>query len=312
MREALSVGYRHIDCAQMYGNEAEIGAVLASWLSSSSVPRSSLFVTSKVWNTNHQPSHVAASVHKSIADLQCDYLDLLLIHWPMAWRHTGLDFKDGGGSPTDDSGKLQWANVPIIDTWRAMEALVDSGLVKSLGVSNFPVILLQELVVQARIQPAVNQVENHPYLSQPALVLYCQERGIHVSAYSPLGRPGRTKQESVIYDSTIRAEATHLSTLLAASPTSFEPASLLLAFNVLRGLSVLPKSSTPDRIRHNYTSTLQLLHGLDDMEKGGEGKVRKALMEVMSGLNRNLRYCNAILAGDRQGKFERQGPALFE
>ena len=310
VNEALSCGYRHIDCAQYYGNEPEIGAVLAPFLASN--PRESLFVTSKVWNTNHHPDHVEPSVRKSVVDLQCDYLDLLLIHWPVAWRHTGLDFKDGGGSPMDSEGKLQWQSVAIIDTWRAMEALVDGGLVRSIGVSNFPIILLQDLVVQARIQPAVNQVECHPYLSQPAFVTYHQERGIHVSAYSPLGRPGRTKQESVIYDSTVQQQATHLSSLLTDSATAFSPATVLLAFNILRGLSVLPKSSTPERVAHNYTSVLWLLEALNDGEKGGDGKVRAAFMEAVSGLNRNLRYCNAIIAGEKQGKFERQGPTLFE
>ena len=310
VKEALNVGYRHIDCAQFYGNEPEIGAVIKSFLASH--PRDSLFVTSKVWNTNHHPDHVESSVRKSISDLQCDYLDLLLMHWPLAWRHTGLDFKGGGGMPLDGEGKLQWANVPIIDTWRAMEALVDQGLVKSIGVSNFPSVVLQDLVIQARIQPAANQIENHPYLSQPALVTYCQEHGVHASAYSPLGRPGRTKKESVIFDSTVQHQATHLSTLLTDSSDTFSPATVLLAFNILRGLSVLPKSSTPERVAHNYTSVLQLLDALNDDEKGGEGKVRAGFMEAMSGLNRNLRYCNAIIAGEKQGKFERQGPSLFE
>ncbi len=298
------------DCAQFYGNEPEIGTVVGEFVKSQ--PRSSLFITSKVWNTNHHPNNVGPSVRKSIADLQCEYLDLVLVHWPLAWRHTGLDFKDGGGAPMDSEGHLQWEAVPLIDTWRALEALVDEGLVKSIGVSNFPVVLLQELSTQARIPPAVNQVENHPYLSQPALVLYCQKRGIHVSAYSPLGRPGRTKQESVIYDSTIAHQATHLSNLLTTSASTFSPATVLLTFNVLRGLSVLPKSSTPERVAHNYESVLQLLALLNDEEKGGKGKVREALMEAVSALNRNLRYCNAIVAGEKEGKFERQGPTLYE
>ena len=308
VKEALTVGYRHIDCAQFYGNEPEIGTVLAPWLTTN--PRSSLFVTSKVWNTNHHPDHVEPSVRKSIADLQCDYLDLVLVHWPLAWRHTGLDFKDGGGVPVDGEGKLQWVNVPVIDTWRALEKLVDAGIVKSIGVSNFPAILLQDLLTQARIPPAVNQVENHPYLSQPALVTYCQQRGVHVSAYSPLGRPGRTKQESVIYDSTVAHHATHLSTLLTSQSDTFSPATILLAYNVLRGLSVLPKSSTPERVAHNYNSVIQLLGALNG--EGGDGKVRAGLMEAVGGLNKNLRYCNAIIAGEKEGKFERQGPTIFE
>ena len=232
---------------------------------------------------------------------------------PLAWRHTGLDFKDGGGVPLDSEGKLQWVNVPLIDTWRVMETLVEKKLVRSIGVSNFPAILLQDLLTQATIPPAVNQVENHPYLTQPALVSYCQQRGVHVSAYSPLGRPGRTKAESVIYDSTIQHEATHLSTLLTPSNTTFTPATVLLAYNVLRGLSVLPKSSTAERVAHNYESVLQLLSALNDSEKAGKGgEVRARLMDVVGGLNKNLRYCNCIIAGEKEGKFERQGPTLFE
>jgi len=127
-----------------------------------------------------------------------------------------------------------------------------------------------------------------------------------------LGRPGRTKQESVIFDSTVQHQATHLSTLLTPNNDTFTPATVLLAFNVLRGLSVLPKSSTPERVGHNYRSVLQLLEALSDGEKGGEGKVRAGFMEAVIGLNKNLRYCNAIIAGEKQGKFERQGPSLFE
>ena len=182
VQAAITSGYSHVDCAQFYRNETEIGAVLGPHFATH--PRASLFITSKLWNTNHHPSHVAPSVRKSISDLQCQHLDLLLIHWPVALRHTGLDFSDGGGVPMKD-GKLDWAQpgVPILDTWRAMEALVDEGVVKSIGVSNFPLILLNDLLAGARIPPAVNQVENHPYLAQNNLLSFCQTT--HTPPHTP-------------------------------------------------------------------------------------------------------------------------------
>ena len=250
------------------------------------------------------------SVQKSISDLQCQYLDLLLIHWPVAWRHTGLDFADGGGQPMRD-GHVDWASpgVPLLDTWRAMEALVAQGLVRSIGVSNFPLILLHDLFQSARIPPAVNQVECHPYLAQSPLVAYAAQRGIHVSAYSPLGRPGKTKAESVIFDSTIKSLAEELS---ASSPThasgTYSPATVLLAWNVLRGVSVLPKSSTPERIGHNLQTTMALLRQLE-----GNAVEKERMMKAVDELNRGVRYCNLHLSGEKEGAFERMpGGGLYE
>ena len=295
------MGYRHIDCAQAYNNEREIGEVIGEWTGSQA--RSSLFITSKVWNTNHAPEHVRPSVLKSIADLQCQYLDLLLIHWPIAWRHTGLDFKQGGGTPTANDGNVDWVSVPMQDTWRAMEALVQDGLVRSIGVSNFPLILLHELMQSAAIPPAVNQVELHPYLAQPALLAYCQSRGVHLSAYSPLGRPFRALEASVIYDKTVESVARSLS----PAPDAYSPATVLLVWNVLRGVSVLPKSSTPARIGHNFRSTLALLQQVEQ-----KAEDRTKLTGQLDPLDRNLRYCNLVMTGKDQGKFIRQGPTLFE
>ena len=238
--------------------------------------RASVFLTSKVWNTNHHPAHVGPSVRKSIADLQCQYLDLVLIHWPVAWRHTGLDFSDGGGVPKTPDGHIDWAPVPLLDTWRALEALVAEGVVRSIGVSNFPLVLLADLRAGARIPPAVIQVECHPYLAQSPLLAYCTQHSIHVSAYSPLGRPGKTKAESVIHDAVVKSLAAELSASSRGHAVGeYSPAAVLLAWNVMRGVSVLPKSSTPERIGTQPAGDA----GADATaggERSGEGEVRAA------------------------------------
>lgn len=158
VERAIDAGYRHIDCARFYGNEKEVGAALAQ----TSVPRSELFVTSKVWNDRQLDGTVRESVEESLADLQLDYLDLLLIHWPVADR--------------------------FVDTWKIFEQLRDEGLVRSIGVSNFQVDHLEKLRAAGGATPAVDQMERHPYLQDNETLAYCRDHGIVYEAWSPLGR----------------------------------------------------------------------------------------------------------------------------
>jgi diketogulonate reductase-like aldo/keto reductase len=164
---AINAGYRHIDCARFYGNEKEVGVALAQ----TSVPRSELFVTSKVWNDRQLDGTVRESVEESLADLQLDCLDLLLIHWPVADR--------------------------FVDTWKIFEQLRDEGLVRSVGVSNFQVEHLEKLRAAGGATPAVDQMERHPYLQDNETLAYCRDHGIVYEAWSPLGRGGCLQDETI-------------------------------------------------------------------------------------------------------------------
>lgn len=199
---ALRLGYRRIDCAPVYFNEHVIGDALASYSSESTIqtwnipPREELFLVSKLPSPFH--TNVEAAVRKSLSDLRVDYLDLYLIHWPVAFREISsndyIDLsKKRGWDNQDIDDSDNGRNIishSIHDTWQQMEHVLELGLVRAIGVCNFPIILLHELLSRAKIPPAVHQVECHPYLQQTQLLRYCQIHDIHVQAYSPLGTPG--------------------------------------------------------------------------------------------------------------------------
>eukprot|EP00198_Chlamydomonas_reinhardtii_P005432 XP_001694768.1 low CO2-induced aldose reductase [Chlamydomonas reinhardtii] len=228
---ALRAGYRHIDCARIYQNEHEVGEALAAVLAEGVVKREEVFITSKLWNTDHDPARVEAACRKSMEDLRVSYLDLYLMHWPVT------------GTPGPE------VQPPLADTWAAMEQRVDKGLVRTIGVSNFSAKKLEALMARARIQPAVNQVEAHPYWRNEELRSWCAARGVHLTAYSPLGSPdsaaviGRAADvPSPLKDETVAAVAAELGK---------SPAQVLIRWAVQRGTSVLPKSVNPQRIAAN-------------------------------------------------------------
>lgn len=237
VKTALSAGYRHIDAAWIYGNEAEVGEGLVEGLKENGLKREDIWVTSKLWNTKHRPEHVEGAVRETLKDLQCGYLDLYLMHWPVAF------VAGEAKTPKDKDGKVALDRQLSSDqstTWAAMEKLVDQGLVRNIGVSNFCVERLEKLLPQVRIKPAVNQVEMHPYLQQPKLMSYCAEKGIHLTAYSPLGsQDSHLLQEPVL--------------LSIAERHNVDPAAVLIAWAYGRpNTSVLPKSVTPARIESNF------------------------------------------------------------
>jgi len=242
---ALEAGYRHIDCAAIYGNEAEVGDALRNVFSRGRIKREDVHITSKLWNNAHLKDDVAPALRKTLSDLKLDYLDLYLIHWPVAFR-PGL-----AGFPESESDFLTPDQAPITETWSAMLEARDQGLTRHVGVSNFSTRKLDRLAANGDERPEMNQVELHPYLQQDKLLSYCREHGIPVTAYSPLGssdRPERMKgeDEPSLLDNEVVASI--------AEQHGASPAQVLIAWALARDTAVIPKSTNPDHIRKNLES----------------------------------------------------------
>jgi diketogulonate reductase-like aldo/keto reductase len=230
----VECGYRHIDCAPIYGNEKEIGESFRSVFDAGKVRREDVFITSKLWNSEHRRDNVPSACKNTLFDLKLDYLDLYLMHWGYAHSRD---------EAVDKNGFLILEKIPVRETWEAMEELVQSGLVKAIGVANFGVAQLADLLSYAKIPPAVNQVELHPYLQQSRLVEFCQYRNVVVTAYSPLGRPGESEMaNSLLGDKTI---------VKIAHAHGKTPAQVLLRFAMQRETIVIPKSTHSGRIKEN-------------------------------------------------------------
>jgi alcohol dehydrogenase (NADP+) len=231
---ALEAGFRHLDCAERYGNEAAVGESLQSGLVAGKLKREELFVTTKLWNTNHRPERVEPAFSASMEKLRLKYLDLYLIHTPFAFGPgDDQDPRDGKGNVIYDTG------VTLLDTWRAMEKLADKGDCRAIGLSDVGLRELMLVYQSARIKPAVVQVEAHPYLPQTELLDFCKEKGIVLLAFAPLGhglRPGP------IDDPVVTA---------VAARVHRTPAQVLLAWAVQRGTALLTTPKTAERAREN-------------------------------------------------------------
>lgn len=239
--EAVKIGYRHIDCAAIYNNEKEIGDALQKLFQDGTAKREELWITSKLWNNSHKRNDVIPALKQTLNDLQLDYLDLYLIHWPVA-------FKPGEVFPETGAGYLSLDEAPIAETWEGMEECVTQGLTKHIGVSNFSKKKIKSLLEVANTQPEMNQVELHPFLQQNELVDYCKSNGIHVTAYSPLGSLDRSEQmkktdePNLLENETIRA---------IAQNHNCSTAQVLIEWAAQRGTSVIPKSVNPVRLKQN-------------------------------------------------------------
>ncbi|MFM8633449.1 MAG: aldo/keto reductase [Planctomycetia bacterium] len=251
VHEAVRAGYRHLDSACDYGNESEAGAGIARVLRDGLCRRGDLWVTSKLWNTFHSPEHVRPACERTLRDLGLDHLDLYLVHFPIALAYVSPDTRYPPGwifDPAAARPVMRPARVPLADTWQAMEDLVHAGLVRHIGVCNYGVSLLRDLLVSARIRPAVLQVELHPYLAQEKLLQFCREEGIAVTAFSPLGAGSYVPLGMATPAETVLADPVVVEIARAGGRT---PAQVVLRWAIQRGTGVIPKTSRPDRLREN-------------------------------------------------------------
>jgi alcohol dehydrogenase (NADP+) len=234
-RYALEAGFRHFDCAERYRNEGEVGEALQAGLATGGIAREDIFVTTKLWNTNHRPERVESAFKKSLERLRLNYIDLYLIHTPFAFQPgDDQDPRDQNGNVLYDKG------VTLLDTWRAMESLVDHSRCRAIGLSDISLDKLSPICESARIKPAVVQVESHPYLPETELLEFCREKGITFLAFAPLGhgaRPGPLEDPVI---TTIAGEV------------GMTPAQVLLAWAVQRGTALLTTPTTATRAKENF------------------------------------------------------------
>jgi len=239
---AIDCGYRNIDCAHVYGNEEEVGAGLAKKFAEKAVTREDMFITSKLWNTQHEPSCVEPACRLTLKNLGLEYLDLYLIHWPIEFKNTGT----GENFPKDNEGNMLYGYTRLEDTWAAMEKLVEKRLVRQIGLSNFNIPQIERMLKAATVPPSVLQIECHPYLNQKKLIRFCKANHIVVTAYCPLGSPARpwaSADDPYILKDPKLAEI--------AKEYGKTTAHICIRFQVDRGIVVIPKSVTPERISAN-------------------------------------------------------------
>jgi alcohol dehydrogenase (NADP+) len=249
-RDALEAGFRHFDCAERYRNEREVGEALQAGLASGRIQREDIFVTTKLWNSNHRPERVEPAFEASLERLGLNYLDLYLIHTPFAFQPGDeQDPRDQNGNVIYDDG------VTLLDTWKAMESLVDHGRCRAIGLSDIELNELLPIYESARIKPAVVQVESHPYLPETELLEFCKEKGVVLLAFAPLGhgmKPG------LLEDPVISA---------IAAQVERTPAQVLLAWAVQRGTALLTTPKSAARARENFDISALPENAFDEINR---------------------------------------------
>ncbi len=250
--EAMETGYRHLDCACDYGNELEVGQGIRDAMTRGLCQREDLWVTSKLWNTYHAAKHVRPACERSLQDLGLEYLNLYLIHFPIAQKFVSFEDRyppEWFFDPAVESPQVELAPVSIRETWEAMEELVSAGLVKNIGICNFGTSLIRDLLSYAKVRPAVLQVEAHPYLTQEKLLRYCHQENIAVTAFSPLGAQSYFSLNMAAADEAVIERETVCRIAAAHGKT---PAQVVLRWGVQRGTSIIPKTAHKQRMAENF------------------------------------------------------------
>jgi diketogulonate reductase-like aldo/keto reductase len=267
VRYAASIGYRHFDCASVYGNEDRIGRVFQQ-LMGSGLRRKELWITSKLWNDKHGEDDVIPSCEKSLTDLKLDYLDLYLVHWPFPNHHpVGCDVT------VRNPHAVPYIHQNYMRTWLKMEELVDRGLVRHIGTSNMTIPKMDLLLRDARIKPVVNEMELHPHFQQPGFFRYLVERGIQPVGYSPLGSPARPERDRTAED-TSPTEDPEICRI--AKRLGVHPAVVCIKWAVQRGQIPIPFSTNPGNLLSNLQAAVSEPLSVDDMN-------------AIEGLDRNCR-----------------------
>ena len=273
--EAIRAGYLHFDSAADYGNEQQTGEGLARAMADGLVKREDLWITSKLWNTFHAAENVEEACRKTLADLQLDAIDLYLIHFPIALKYVPIEERyppEWVHDPASNSG-MKLAQVPLHETWAAMEALVDAGLVKHIGVCNYNSALIHDLMTYAKVKPAMLQIEAHPYLTQEKLIRCAKGYCMDVTAFSPLGAQSYFELDMADEAESLLKAAP---VMVAADAHGKTPAQVLLRWGIQRGTAIIPKTTKPERMRENLD--------IDDFE------LSQVEMAAISALNQNRRF----------------------
>ncbi len=256
----MKAGYRHIDTARIYGTEPAVGAAIKK----SGIPRSDIFITTKLWNNSHHPNDVMPALEASLKDLDTDYLDLYLMHWPSP-------FARGDALIPKKNDKIQVGDTDHVDTWKAMEKTLKSGKAKAIGISNFSKAELDRLLKETSVVPAAHQIELHPWLQQHSFTAYHKGKGIHVQQYSPFGNQNEIyssgQNMGKLMDDPVIQEV--------AKKYGKNGAQVALAWGIQNGHSVLPKSKTPSRIKSNLE---------------GDFKLETADLEKLNGIDKKIRF----------------------
>jgi diketogulonate reductase-like aldo/keto reductase len=256
-KAALEAGFRQLDASERYRNESEVGEAIQDVFQAGKIKRSELFIATKLWNNNHRPERVKPAFEASLKRLQLDYVDLYLIHTPFAFQPGDeQDPRDANGNVIYDKG------VTLLDTWRALERLVDEGNCKAIGLSDVSLGQTKEIFEAARIKPAVVHVESHPYLPQWELLDYCRTNGIVLQAFAALGHSGEPK---LLEDPVITAIARRVNKT---------PAQVLLAWAIQRGTALLTTSKTPSRIKENFDVSALPEEAVREISEGVKLRVR--------------------------------------
>lgn len=256
VKKAIIMGYRHIDCASVYGNEKEIGAVINELIDNGTVKREELWITSKVWNDSHDA--VIEACQKTLADLQLSYLDLYLVHWPFPNHHP----------PHCDVNTRQDNAVPYIHenymkTWEQMEDLLEKGLVKNIGTSNMTIPKMKLLLRDCKVKPVLNQMEIHPHFQQPELFNFLKENNIEVTGFSPIGSPKRPERDRTPED-TVDIEDPVIVSI--ADRLGVHPAVVCIVWAVQRGQITIPFSVKEDKLYSNLKGVLECVLTDDEMQ----------------------------------------------